>query len=182
MQGAIRRNGLTVAVFLLLAVLATLWQGWGLPENWPPDEVPTFVANMLRKKTANPGYFMYPSLMIHLSWLTSVVLGVSPDGAGPGHVARSWSAVFYLLTVLFLGKTVKEALRLERAPFAYFFISTIGALVHHAHVGNVNESLFFAIALALWLFVRTIRTGSERDFYLSVAACSLAVGAKYNGC
>jgi len=182
MEGWIRKHGPTVLVFALLAVLATLHQGWGLPENWPPDEVPTFVAGMLRRHTANPGYFMYPSLMIHLTWLVCVALGVAPDGPGPGLVARSWSAVFYLLTVFFLGRTVKETLRLEKAPFAYFFAGTIGALVHHAHIGNVNEALFFGVALALYLFVRTIRTASERDFYLAVAACSLATGAKYNGC
>jgi 4-amino-4-deoxy-L-arabinose transferase-like glycosyltransferase len=170
----------TLAIFVLLALLAAAWQGCGLPDSWPADEVTWIVASMVRRGSFHPGYFLYPSFMVDVCYAVARVLGTH-DPVALGHVTRSVSAVFFLLAVLSMGKTVEVVLG-KKWPFAYFFCGTIGALLHHGHIGTVNSCFFFTIHLALLQFVRTLRSGREGDFYLSVLACSLAVGAKYNGC
>jgi hypothetical protein len=170
----------TIAIFALLAVLAFSWQGWGLPESWPSDEITGVVQGMVERRSLDPRHFLYPSFMVDTCYLVARVVGAR-DMAGLGHVCRSVSALFFLLSVFCMGRAVELVLG-ERRPFAYFFSGTIGALLHHAHLATVNSCFFFTINLALFQFVRTLRSARERDFYLSVLACSLATGAKYNGC
>jgi len=174
-----RERALTVFVFALLMALALAWQGYGLPDLWLADEITTTVGDMLARRSFDPRHFMYPSLMVDVCYALARLLGVESLSA-LGHLCRSVSAGFYLLSVFSFGRAVEVVLE-KPAPFAYFFVGTIGALVHHAHIATVNSCFFFTIGLALLQSLRTLRSRKERDFYLSVLACSLATGAKYNG-
>jgi 4-amino-4-deoxy-L-arabinose transferase-like glycosyltransferase len=175
-----KERALTVAIFLLLAVGALAWQTFGLPDTWLADEITWVVNDMVVRRSWNPKHFMYPSFMVDVCYAFARLLGAS-DWTALGHIARTVSAGFYLLAVFCLGRTVELVLE-KRLPFAYFFVGTIGAFLHHAHIATVNSCFFFTIALAVLQFVRTLRSKKESDFYLSVLACSLAVAAKYNGC
>ncbi len=173
-------RGLKVAIFVLLAVGAVAWQTYGLPDTWPADEITWVVNEMLARRSFNPKHFMYPSLMVDVCYGLARLLGVE-SWTALGHLCRSVSAASFLLAVFCMGRTVELVLE-KRLPFAYFFSGTIGAFIHHAHIATVNSTFFFTILLAVLQFVRTIKSKKESDFYLSVLACSLATGAKYNGC
>ncbi len=173
-------RALTVAIFVLLAVGAVAWQSYGLPDGWLADEITWVVQSMVGRRSWNPKHFMYPSLMVDVCYPIARVLGAESYTA-LAHICRTVSAGFFLLAVLCAGRTVELVLE-KRVPFAYFFMGTIGAFIHHAHIATVNSCFFFTIHLALLQFVRTIKSRRELDFYLSVLACSLAVGSKYNAC
>ncbi|MEZ0230863.1 MAG: hypothetical protein ACAI25_19755 [Planctomycetota bacterium] len=171
---------LVVATFVVLAAGAFAWQGYGLPDIWLADEVGWIVTTMVARRSWNPHHFMYPSLMVDVCYLVARLIGAEGLTAIT-HVARTVSALAFLLGTFCMGRTVEIVLG-KRLPFAYFFSGTIGAFIHHAHIGTVNSTFFFTILLAVLQFVRTIKSKKESDFYLSVLACSLATGAKYNGC
>jgi 4-amino-4-deoxy-L-arabinose transferase-like glycosyltransferase len=161
---------------------------WGLPESWPSDEVWWIVDSMLKNNTTNTGWFVYPNLMMNASYLVCRFLTVPvlshlgwDQTYAVAYSTRLVSVGFYLLTALFIAKTVALLFDLKRAPLALLFVGLIGALNHHAHLATVSSSLFFGTALSMFFFVRTCKTRRESDLYLSVAAISLAVGAKYNG-
>lgn len=175
-----KERALTVAIFLVLGVASVAWQGYGLPDGWLADEISSVVVGMVARGSFNPRHFMYPSLMVDVCAAVARLTGTT-DGIGIVHICRTVSAAFFLLAVFCAGRTVELVLE-KKLPFAYFFMGTIGAFLHHAHIATVNSCFFFTIMLAQLQFIRTIKSGRERDFYLSVLACSLAVGAKYNGC
>ncbi len=186
LDGASRRSEYLILIALLGVSLVDL--SWGLPESWPSDEVSWIVSRMLTEHTANTNWFYYPNLMMNASYLAARFVGLPIlSGLGwdqtyaVGYTTRLVSVGFYLLTVLLIARAVCLLFGLKRAPFAVFFIGTIGALNHHAHLGTVSSSLLFGIALSIYFFVRTCKTRSETAFYCSVAAASLAIGAKYNG-
>ncbi len=175
-----KERALTVLFFVVLAVAAVAWQGYGLPESWPADEITGTVFGMVGRRSWNPQHFMYPSFMVDVCYALARITRAESVTA-VAHVARTVSALFFLAAVFCAGRTVELVVD-KRLPFAYFFMGTIGAFLHHAHIATVNSCFFFTILLALLQFVRTLKSRRESDFYLSVLACSLAVGAKYNGC
>jgi hypothetical protein len=128
---------------------------------------------------------MYPSLMTDASYVPCRILDLlgllkADDGILIGHICRTMSALFYFLTVLCMAKTIRTLFGRRSELPALLFAASIGALLHHAHLATVNSCFFGTISLALYQFVRTLKRGTEKDFYLSVAACSLACGSKYN--
>jgi hypothetical protein len=174
-----RPTALTVAIFVLLAAGALAFQTYGLPDTWCADEISALVKNMVERRSFDPTRFMYPSFMADLCYALARLVGAE-SALAIGHVCRTVSALAFLGTVLCMGRTVEKVVG-RALPFAYFFAGANLALVHHAHIATVNSVFFFTIALALLQFVRTVLSRKESDFYLSVAACSLACGAKYNG-
>jgi hypothetical protein len=172
-------------IWIALAGVAVVYQGWGLPETWPSDEVTQLTSEMVVRRSLNPRYFYYPSLMFDACYLPCralTVLGLlnSRNITEVGHLCRSVSATCFLLTVLLLSKTVRTLLGRSAEPTAILFTGTMGALVHHAHLATVNSCFLATIALALYQLVRTLKHGTEKEYYKAVAACGLACGAKYN--
>ncbi len=54
-------------------------------------------------------------------------------------------------------------------------------MIHHAHIGTAQASLFLAIALVNYSTSLCIVTRSARAYYATTFACGIAIGTKYTG-
>ncbi len=174
----------TCLIYIILAAGAFYDQSYGIPESWPSDEESWVSQRMIEQNTLDPSRFFYPGgPFIYITFLFTKIALPMTGGNLPStvlHVARSVNAIFFLLTVFVVQKTIQLACKRNHTPFTVLFIGSSLALIHHAHLATVNSGAFFSIALALYAFVRTIVYRREIDFYLSVGACSLAAAFKYN--
>ncbi len=181
------------SLIILAAFLGAAWGGTeyldlGLPEHWPADEIGWISAGMINSHTFNPNYFMYPSLMINVSYLFSQ-LALVFTGHGDaqqieyvvGVVSRSVSLAFFLGLIYLGGALPRRLFQGRSGAFGAAFVATIGVLMHHAHIATVNSAFFFGTGLALFLIARFLVVKTEGAFYAAVAAAALTVGAKYNG-
>ena len=65
MSRSIERALLT-AILAVTLTLAIVGIDWGLPYNWHADEKVNLAASMIDRHSANPGYFVNPTLHAYL--------------------------------------------------------------------------------------------------------------------
>jgi hypothetical protein len=179
-------SGLRAAMYVLFFLAGLLHLDYGLPEVWANDELGAVVHRMAVEDDFNPRFFNYPSgLLVHsahflvLAWQyfePSLVVDLSTSL----HACRIINLVFFMLTLYCIEGTIRVLFRRRHALFALLMGGTTCGLLHHAHLGAANPGFFFGISLAVYQFCRTLKSHKALDFYLSVAACSFAVGCKYN--
>ena len=175
------------ALYSGLFAAALLFNGYGAPELWFSDELTSFIELMIQGGTTEPLSFAYPAGLHTYLAIGGYRLAAALSGVGEFdrvlliYVARSLSAIFFVLSVLCAEKAIATVNGRGHDLKTVVLVGTSCALVHHAHIATVQASLFFGIALAYWALARTLVLRTGRAYYLAAAACGVAVGAKYPG-
>ena len=199
---------LTARWRLPLILVITLAYGiagldWGLPYNWHPDEKVTAAASMIERRTADPGFFVNPSLHLYMVWgLTHVAYAVYPDEFVPTSVgwhllstrpgapnraitflayrlARLLSVTFAVLTVWLLHLHGRRAFDAATGFLAAAFLSVTMGLANLAHFATPETTLFFLVLAALGSFEAIGRSPRLRNYVIGGALIGFACSTKY---
>jgi hypothetical protein len=180
-------RALCYCAYGILLFGALIYNGYGSPEYWFSDEMAGVTENMLTENRLDPKNFNYPGgLQIYLPFfmykIASYLFGVAgaPDRSLLILVCRTTAAIFFLLGVFCADRAMALLNGRRHDLKTIILIGTSCSLIHHAHIGTVQSSMFLGIALSYLAFARCITNRTQIDFYLSAFACGVAVGAKYN--
>jgi hypothetical protein len=203
----VRERLLLPSILAITLICAVAGIDWGLPYNWHADEKVNLVASMIERRTANPGYFVNPTLHVYL------VMGVvrAAYAAHPGtfvpsdvrwhilstkrtapnraitflayRLARLLSALFAVLTVWLLWRRGRAAFDAATGLLAASFLSVTMGLANLAHFATPETTLFFVVLAALGSFeaLAGTRQFSSRltPYAVSGALIGLACSTKY---
>ena len=183
-----RTDGLMlIALLALTLTLAVIGIDWGLPYNWHSDEKVNLAASMIDRHTANPGYFVNPTLHTYLVLaLVRAAYAVHPGTFVPSDVrwhilstrrnapnravtflayrlARLLSAFFAALLVWLLWIRGRAAFDATVGLLAAAFLSVTMGLANLAHFATPETTLFFLVLAALGSLERLgVRPGSDQ--------------------
>lgn len=185
-----------LAAIVIVAAFLRLWAiDFGLPWVTHPDE-PFLVdaaRGMVRDRTLNPHWFIYPAFIIDLGAVVVAIVRVSDwifglseatirtaDYLGSRIVSASFGIAAVALTGL-LGR--RMALR---RPVLVGIASAILLAVSQMHVEESHYfksdiATSFFTALTLWFTLDALEHDRRRSWLLAGMAVGLATAAKYNG-
>lgn len=195
-----RMLGLILLSSLILNVLGL---DWGLPYIWNADEKIDQAVLMEFHRTANPNYFVNPSLHIYLvTAAVAVARAVHPEHGvqlffgrivpltEPTHPGRSLQFLAMRLarglSVLAAVATIWMLYRLGRRQFgenagllAATLLAVTMGFVNMAHFATVESVLFLIVVCALVCFDRIVAFGRARDYVIAGTVVGFAVSTKY---
>ena len=192
-------------VLILACALAFALVGidWGLPFNWHADEKVNLAASMIDRHTANPGFFVNPTL--HLYVVAAVVraaYAVYPGTFVPSDVrwhvlstrrnapnravtflayrlARSISVTFALGTVWLLWRRGRAAFDDTTGLLAAGCLALTMGLANLAHFATPETMLFFIVLAALGSLEAIAESPSRVRYAIAGALIGLACSTKY---
>jgi hypothetical protein len=176
---------------------------WGLPYNWHADEKVNLAASMIDRHTADPGFFVNPTLHVYLVW--GVVQGayaVYPGSVVPSDVrwhvlstrpnapnravtflsyrlSRLLSVTFALATVWLLWKRGNAAFGPAAGLLAAACLAVTMGLANLAHFATPETTLFFLVLAALGSFEALALTPTLRRYVVAGALIGLSCSTKY---
>jgi hypothetical protein len=190
-------------ILLLSAALGIRGIDWGLPYQWHPDEKVQLADAMVRDRTLAPRSFINPSLHAYTTYLAvRLAYAIAPrqaltyrldahieltDPQHPGRpihfltfrIARSFSVIFQLLTVLLVFRIARHVADDTTGLLAAWFTAASMGLVNMAHFATSESLLFLLCVWALWRFQYVAERGRSRDYALAGLATGLACSTKY---
>jgi len=177
-----------MALLLLTFIGAVAYNDYGSPGGWFSDELTGVTAGMLVNRDLNPHSFAYPAgLQIYGTFILYRLLHIFSHHPAVinmfllNGVARTLSAVFFVSGVALFERSVACLGRRRQDFFALVVFATSCAMIHHAHIGTVQSSLFFAVALVTYSTARCIIVRNLKYYYFAVFCCGVAIGTKYTG-
>ena len=175
------------AILAATLALAVVGIDWGLPYNWHADEKVNLAASMIDRHTANPGYFVNPTLHAYLVLaVVRAAYAVYPGTFVPSDVrwhilstrrnapnravtflayrlARLLSAACAALLVWLLWSLGRAAFDTTAGLLAAGFLSVTMGLANLAHFATPETTLFVLVLAALGSFERLgVRPGSDQ--------------------
>jgi 4-amino-4-deoxy-L-arabinose transferase-like glycosyltransferase len=173
-------------VVSLIVNLVGLW--WGLPnqpEAWAPDELtPLEVLEGARQRFSGGWFALYPPLhyyvlaVVQLPVVAAIWLGWTSLSDPTTYtvlfvLVRLVSTAMATATVVLVYACGCELYDRTSALGAALMTALILPLVYYAKVANVDAPYVFWYVLALWFYLRALRTSRLRDYLgLAVAAVS----------
>lgn len=199
---------LTPRACLPLILLITIGFGlagldWGLPYTWHADEKVNQAASMIDRHTADPGFFVNPSLHLYMVWgLTHVAYAVYPGAFVPSAVgwhiqssrsgapnraitflayrlARLLSVFFATLTVWLLWVRGRVAFDSATGLVAAGFLAVTMGLANVAHFATPETTLCLLVLAALGRFEAVAIAPTPRNYAIAGALIGLACSTKY---
>lgn len=201
--GILREHWAILAIFLLALFLRVLRADFGLPYLYHYDEFHFMyrAVQMLKTGDLNPHYFHYPSLVICLQFIVTLLFFLVNMSRGTItslediHYFSGWSITtpqLYLwgriLTCALGALTVVVLYLLARSLFKNKNIALAAALFLAISPGHVAESNVITVdvpaalmvVLAVYLCARVLREDSWLGYCFAALACGLAISTKYN--
>ena len=198
-----RRTIAWLALILLLsAALGIRGLDWGLPYQWHPDEKVQLADTMVRDRTLAPPHFINPSLHAYTTYVAvRLAYALAPRQAlryrldanleltDPQHadrpiqflafrLARLFSVIFQLLTVLLVFRIGRHVADDATGLVAAWFTAATMGLVNMAHFATGESMLFLLCVWALWRFSYVAEHGRWRDYALAGLATGLACSTR----
>ena len=185
-------------ILLLSAALGIRGLDWGLPYQWHPDEKVQLADTMVRDRTLAPPHFINPSLHAYTTYVAvRLAYALAPRQAlryrlvanleltDPQHpdrpiqflafrLARGFSVIFQLLTVLLVFRIGRHVADDTTGLVAAWFTAATMGLVNMAHFATGESLLFLLCVWALWRFSYVAERGCWRDYALAGMATGLA--------
>jgi hypothetical protein len=177
---------LRVGIYAILLAGALVFNSYGAPEYWFSDELQWITAGMLRAGRLDPNTFQYPGgLQIYAPFLIyklwAFIAGLSEiDKVALIYIARGVSAAFYIAAVYCFERTICVLTGAATSIPTVVLFGTTCSLIHHAHIGTVQSTAVFGLALSYLWFAKTIVDRTSRSYVMAAFASGLAVGAKYS--
>lgn len=199
-----RRRSLTLGLIFALAFLANVvGLDWGLPYEWNADEKVGLAVDMIARNSADPKYFVNPSLHAYLvtvlvetaylaypgrqiqDSLPRVALLTNPDDPGRGiqflayRLARLLSAVAAVATVWLVFVLGRHQFGEPTALLAAVLSAVTMGLANLAHFATPEATLFVFVVAALIAADGVAARGAIRDYRLAGILVGLACSTKY---
>jgi hypothetical protein len=194
---------LLLLIFACALGLRLYGVSFGLPELYHPDEDDKVAAvlRMHTQGTLNPQYFLHPSLLLYLTYASSMLLSVIaeliPSGLGLGTLLADFEQRTYLsgrLVSVFAGSSsVLVLFALARQIFGHDSTATRASLLSAAFLAfapiHVTCSRYLKedALLLLWMLLsihfslRAWRLLRAQNLLLAGLFAGLAMGTKYSG-
>ena len=182
------------------AVLFALMSGlvgldWGLPYKWHPDEKVVIALNMIARGSADPDYYVNPSLHLYLVtgavWVAVHVSAMLPafgerrEGAfdlgmpfAPFRSARMVSVLAASMSVWLLWAGLRRDTGDWAAASAALALALSMGLMNFAHFATPESVLLLVTVASLGAFAR-LGGGRVHDAVVAGAAFGLACATKY---
>jgi hypothetical protein len=177
---------------------------WGLPYNWHPDEKVSTASAMVERHTADPDYFVNPSLHLYLVWgVTHIAYAAHPGTYVPMsmglnlestrrapapnravtffayRLARMLSVVFSVMTVWLLWWLGRASYGPAAGLLAAAFLSVTMGLANFAHFATPEAVLFFLVLAALGAIEAVGVNPAPRRYVVAGLVIGLACSTKY---
>ena len=190
-------------IFVLAFSVSVVGLDWGLPYVWNADEKVSLAADMIARDSANPKYFVNPSLHAYLvTALVELAYATEPGQrveesidvlarmTVPGQPGRRlhflWYRLARLLSVLGAMLTIWLIFVLGRHQFgeptglvAAALLAVTMGLANLAHFATPEATLFVFVVATLVAADVVAARGNTRDYILAGVALGLACSTKY---
>jgi dolichyl-phosphate-mannose-protein mannosyltransferase len=198
------RARLALAAILLAAfVFAATGLDWGLPYAWHPDEKVSTATEMIARGSADPDYFVNPSLHLYLVWgAVHAAYATQPGAVVPAELskqiplthpdapdrrltflayrlARLVSVAFAVLTVWLVWRRGRAAFNRAAGLLAAAGLAATMGLANLAHFATPETTLFFIVLAALGGFEAVAVDATPRRYAVAGLLLGLASSTKY---
>jgi 4-amino-4-deoxy-L-arabinose transferase-like glycosyltransferase len=191
---------ISIFLILLLAfIVRWIGLGFGLPDDFRPDERNIVEAAIKFGATGdfNPHVFVYPSLYYYVLFIVDLVYYVilflfyqtgwqqfwyTPLSEPTAIVtlARLTTVFFGVGTVYLLYRLGKDAYNKQVGLLAAVFLSLTYLHVRDSHFGTTDVPTTFFFTLALWFAIRLFQKPELKNYLWFGLSAGLAIGTKYN--
>lgn len=167
-------------IFLFALLLFTRFYSldWASGKYYHPDENNMATAiTQLSSSSLDPHFYSYGQFPLYLSYFSLSLFNLSNTFDNAILSLRLYSALFSILSVVFLYLLLKELLPKASKIFFLLLIFTPG-LIQLSHFGTTESLLIFVFSLNLYLSLKHYRTQDNKYLLLAIFPSAFGIASK----
>ena len=190
----VKLHHIFLAAILILSLLLQSYKlGWGLvTDNMGFNGLSAFHIvesrlvsipyNMMQTGVLNPHFFDEPSLFYNSMY---VVFSIISRFVAIDHftqyvwIARVMTSVFTVMVVFLVYLIGKEVGNTNTGLYAALLMALNPYYMWFSSIAKEDPMMLLFVTLAMYLFIRYLKSKDPNDFFLTMAAAGLAVSTKY---